>query len=83
MDQNLSVSGNSGKASYYIAGRYYGQPGLFRYNSDDYQMYNLTAKGSVDILPWLNVYNTTQFSNRDYHNPIKRGRRRRYLAQPG
>ena len=73
MDQNLSISGNSGKASYYIAGRYYGQSGLFRYNSDDYKMYNLTAKGSVDVLPWLNVYNTTQFSNRGYHNPLNVG----------
>ncbi|MFT3933951.1 MAG: SusC/RagA family TonB-linked outer membrane protein [Chitinophagaceae bacterium] len=73
MDQNLSVSGNSGKASYYIAGRYYGQSGLFRYNSDDYKMYNLTAKGSVDVLPWLNVYNTTQYSNRGYHNPLNVG----------
>ena len=73
MDQNLSVAGNSGKASYYIAGRYYGQPGIFRYNSDDYKMYNLTAKGSVDITPWLNVYNTTQFSNRGYHNPLNVG----------
>ncbi|MEP6748982.1 MAG: SusC/RagA family TonB-linked outer membrane protein [Bacteroidota bacterium] len=73
MDQNLSVSGNSGKASYYISGRYYGQAGLFRYNSDDYKMYNITAKGSVDVLPWLNIYNTTQYSNRGYHNPLNVG----------
>ena len=73
MDQNLSISGNSGKASYYISGRYYGQSGVFRYNSDDYHMYNLTAKGSLDVLSWLQVYNTTQFTNRGYHNPLNVG----------
>ena len=73
VDQNLSISGSSGKASYYVAGRYYGQDGLFRYNSDDYHMYNLTAKGNVEVLPWLQIYNTTQFTSRDYHNPVNVG----------
>ncbi len=73
MDQNLSISGSSGKASYYVAGRYYGQSGVFRYNSDDYKMYNLTAKGSIDLLPWLQIYNTTQYTNRQYHNPLNVG----------
>jgi len=39
IDQNLSVSGSGAKASYYVTGRYYGQDGLFRYNTDDYKMY--------------------------------------------
>lgn len=73
VDQNLSVSGSSGKASFYVAGRYYGQNGMFRYNSDDYHMYTVTAKGIVDILPWLQVYNTTQYSSRSYHNPVNVG----------
>jgi TonB-linked SusC/RagA family outer membrane protein len=73
IDQNLSVSGSSGKASYYVTGRYYGQDGLFRYNSDDYKMYNLMAKGSIELLPWLQIDNTTQFSSRTYHNPLNVG----------
>lgn len=73
IDQNLSISGSSGKASYYVTGRYYGQDGLFRYNSDDYHMYNLSAKGNIELLPWLEAYNTTQFSSRDYHNPVNVG----------
>lgn len=72
-DQNLTVSGSSGKASYYITGRYYGQDGLFRFNSDDYKMYNLRAKGSIQLFPFLQVYNNTEFSSRDYHNPINVG----------
>ncbi|HWK06953.1 MAG TPA: SusC/RagA family TonB-linked outer membrane protein [Puia sp.] len=70
IDQNLSISGGSGKASYYITGRYYGQDGLFRYNSDNYHMYNFMAKGSLELLPWLQIDNTTQFSSRGYHNPL-------------
>ncbi|RFS19654.1 TonB-dependent receptor [Chitinophaga silvatica] len=72
-DQNLSISGSSGKASYYVTGRYYGQGGLFRYNSDDYRMYNLRAKGSIQLFPFLQVYNNTDISNRDYHNPLNVG----------
>ncbi|MBC9931295.1 SusC/RagA family TonB-linked outer membrane protein [Chitinophaga qingshengii] len=72
-EHNLSVSGSSGKASYYITVRYYGQDGLFRFNSDDYKMYNLRAKGSIQLFPFLNVYNSTEFSSRDYHNPLNVG----------
>lgn len=72
-DQNLSVSGSSDKASYYITGRYFGQDGIFRYNSDDFKMYNFRAKGSINLLPWLQINNNTDFSYRTYHNPLNVG----------
>lgn len=73
IDQNLSVSGSNSKTTYYVTGRFYGQDGLFRYNSDDYSMYNVMAKGTLQVTPWLQVYNNTQFSSRKYHNPINVG----------
>lgn len=73
MDHNISFSGGSEKASYMVTGRYYGQGGLFRYNSDDYKMYNLRAKGNIQLLPWLRVENNTDFSNMLYHNPLNVG----------
>ncbi|MDE1190726.1 MAG: SusC/RagA family TonB-linked outer membrane protein [Arachidicoccus sp.] len=73
MSQNLSVSGSTDKASYYVSGRYYNQKGLFRYNSDNYNMYNLTAKGSVQATPWLLITNSTWFDSRFYHNPLNVG----------
>lgn len=73
IDQNLSVSGSSGKASYSVSGRYYGQDGLFRYNSDDYKMYNMRAKGNIQLTDWLQVYNNTEYSSRQYHNPLNVG----------
>jgi TonB-linked SusC/RagA family outer membrane protein len=73
VDQNISISGSSDKASFYITGRYYNQTGLFRYNSDNYRMYNFRAKGSVQVFPWLEVNNNISYSNMTYHNPLNVG----------
>lgn len=72
-EHNLAVSGNSGKADFLITGRYYSQDGLFRYNSDDYNIYNLRAKGSLQVYPWLSLYNNADYSNMKYHNPLNVG----------
>lgn len=72
-EHNLSISGNSGKADFLITGRYYSQDGLFRYNSDDYKIYNLRAKGSLQVYPWLSLYNNADYSNMKYHNPLNVG----------
>lgn len=72
-DHNLSISGSGGKLSYYITGRFYDQKGLFRYNSDDYNMYNLRAKGSIQAFDWLRIDNNMEFSTMSYHNPINVG----------
>ena len=72
-EHNISISGSSDKASYLISGRYFGQDGLFRYNSDDYSVLNFTAKGSIQVNPWLKFTNFSQFSNMKYHNPLNVG----------
>lgn len=72
-DHNLSVTGSNGKLDYYITGRYYGEDGLFRYNSDDYSIYNLRAKGSIQVFDWLKVDNNTEYSLLNYHNPLNVG----------
>ncbi|WP_293588932.1 SusC/RagA family TonB-linked outer membrane protein [Prevotella sp.] len=72
-NHNLSVSGNSGKLNYYISGRYYGYDGLFRYNTDKYDMLNFRAKGSIKVFDWLTVNNNMEFSNMKYHNPMNVG----------
>ncbi|WP_276502507.1 SusC/RagA family TonB-linked outer membrane protein [Terrimonas pollutisoli] len=73
MDHNLSISGSNEKASYMVTARYYGQNGLFRYNTDDYKMYNIRAKGSIQALPWLRIENNMDYSNMLYHNPLNVG----------
>ncbi|GAB3495842.1 TonB-dependent receptor [Spirosoma knui] len=72
-EQNLSISGSTDKASYLVTGRYYGQNGLFRYNSDDYRVFNFMGKGSIQAFPWLKINNMTQYSDMFYHNPSNVG----------
>ncbi|MEI6277406.1 MAG: TonB-dependent receptor [Prolixibacteraceae bacterium] len=72
-DNNLSVTGSTDKVSYLISGRYMAQDGLFRYNSDDYNMKNFRAKGSIKLFPWLTVDNNSEYSSMFYHNPMNVG----------
>lgn len=73
IDQNLSVSGSNDRISYYISGRYNDQEGLFRYNSDDYSVYNFRAKGEVKITDWFTLDNNTEYSQQKYHQPLNVG----------
>ncbi|WP_246859538.1 TonB-dependent receptor [Spirosoma sp. KCTC 42546] len=72
-EHNLSFSGSSGKADFYVTGRYYSQDGIFKYNSDDYRILSLRAKGSVQVFPWLKIGNNADFSSMKYHNPLNVG----------
>lgn len=72
-EHNISVSGGADKAGYLLTGRYYNQDGLFRYNSDDYHMYNFRAKGYIQLYPWLRINNNTDFASMTYHNPLNVG----------
>lgn len=72
-EHNLSISGSGDKTTFLLTGRYFAQDGLYRYNSDDYQMLNFRAKGSVQVYPWLRIDNNTDLSNMKYHNPLNVG----------
>ena len=73
VEHNLAVSGNSGKTSFYVTGRSFTQDGIFRYNSDDYKIYNLRGKGAIQVYPWLRIENNLDFSSMKYHNPLNVG----------
>ncbi|WP_109672989.1 SusC/RagA family TonB-linked outer membrane protein [Dyadobacter jejuensis] len=72
-EHNLSVSGGNEKADFLITGRYFGQDGLFKYNTDKYNLMSLRAKGSVQLYKWLTVSNNADFSSMKYHNPLNVG----------
>jgi TonB-linked SusC/RagA family outer membrane protein len=72
-DHNVTVTGGNNMASYYLTGRYNGEDGLYRYNTDKYSMYNLRAKGAVQLTEWLQVDNNTEYSVMGYHQPINTG----------
>lgn len=69
-EHNLSIAGGSASTSFYLSARHYFQEGLFRYNSDDYKTANVRAKGSAQVLPWMQVTNNFEYSNVLYHYPI-------------
>jgi TonB-linked SusC/RagA family outer membrane protein len=73
VDQNISISGSGDKASYYLSGRYNNQEGLFRFNSDDYSIYNFRAKGEIRLTGWLKIENNTEYSLQKYHQPLNVG----------
>lgn len=72
-NHNLSISGGGEKAQFRISGRYNGQDGMFRYNSDDYEMYNTRAKGNINITDWLSIENNLEYSQMKYHQPLNVG----------
>ena len=72
-EQNISISGSSKTTSYLLTGRFMGQDGLFRYNTDKYEMMNFRGKGSIQVFPWLRIDNNTEYSSMKYHNPLNVG----------
>ena len=70
MEHSLSVSVGSDKVSYLISGRYYHQDGIFRYNTDNFNRYNLRVKGSVKVNNWLTLNSNSDFSNYNYKYPL-------------
>ena len=73
MENNLAITGSGERTTYLISGRYMNQNGLFRYNTDDYNMKNIRAKGSIQVFPWLEVTNNADYSDMFYHNPMNVG----------
>ncbi len=67
---NLSVSGNSGKVSYLVSGRYYGQDGIYKIGNENFGSYNLRSKISIKATKHLTIDNNTAYSRKNYTQPI-------------
>lgn len=66
-EHNLSVSGGGDYADYYVSGRYYDSEGVFKVGNEDFKRYNLRAKGTLNIRPWLRLTNNMSVSiNKNY-----------------
>ena len=65
-----SVQGGREGVSYYISGRYYNQDGIYKVGEETYKKYNLRAKGSIRIRPWLTLDNNTSLMSSKYHQPM-------------
>src|SRR5699024_1069323 len=64
LSHDLSISGNSGKLSYVVSGRYQKEEGIFKKSPDTYRNYNLRAKASLQVFPWLEIKNNFSYNHR-------------------
>lgn len=69
-ENTISFSGGSDRVDYLISGRYYTQDGIFRHNSDEYNRYNLRAKGNIKVTDWFSIGNNTEYSRFTYDYPM-------------
>jgi TonB-linked SusC/RagA family outer membrane protein len=73
MEQNIAISGSSETTSFLLTGRLLTEPGIFRYNTDNYNMHNIRGKGSIQVFPWLRFDNNSEYSDMNYYNPLNVG----------
>lgn len=69
-EHNLSVSGGSEKAKYYVSGRYFNQGGIYTAGNEDFTQYNFRAKGSLQLSKQILIENNTDFIRRSIHQPM-------------
>lgn len=69
-EQSLSVSGGTDKVNYYVSGRYYFQDGIFNFNPDKYNKYNIRAKGDIKLTPWMTFQNNFDLTTFTYKFPM-------------
>jgi TonB-linked SusC/RagA family outer membrane protein len=68
-EHNLSISGGGDQADYYISGRYYNQDGIYKVGNDSYKKYDVRAKGTLKVRPWLRLTNNMSVSVIDAYEP--------------
>ncbi len=66
---NLTVSGGGDKLDYYLSGGYNQQQGVFRYDPDVYNRYNLRAKLNLQVNKWLRLYTNSAYNRTNYNAP--------------
>lgn len=69
MEHSLSFTGGTDKIDFYVSGRAYQKNGIMKVNQDKYKGYNLRAKVSGEVAPWLRINNNTQFNYNNYSFP--------------
>jgi len=69
-EHNVSVSGGSEKASFFVSGRYWGQDGIYDGVKENYSQYNFRAKGSIKINKWFTFEDNSDVIRRVYRQPM-------------
>jgi len=69
-EHNLSVTGGSDKANYYVSGRYFNQDGIYNAGNENFRQYNFRAKGEIKIRPNLSISNNMDFVRNNVNQPM-------------
>ena len=69
-NHNLSFSGGSKKAQYYVSGGYYNEDGILRYADMDYTRYTVNANITSELTKWLKLKFNTKFMHSDNRTPF-------------
>ncbi len=64
---NLSFAGGSDRFSYYFSGGYLFQDGIYEYDSDQYERFNIRTKFDFQLTDWFKLRNNTFFNNGIYN----------------
>ncbi len=65
---NITASGGSDIASYYVSGRFFQQDGQYHADAEKFNQYNILAKGTINIKPWLHLTETADLLIRKSHD---------------
>ncbi|MDO5977443.1 SusC/RagA family TonB-linked outer membrane protein [Flavivirga spongiicola] len=63
---NVSISQRLDKGSYYFSVEAQKNSGIYKYNNDVQERYNIRLKSDYDITDWLNIKNSTWVYNNEY-----------------
>lgn len=66
---NLSVSGGTDVANYYLSGRFFEQKDIYNAGDGKFKQYNVRAKGSLKLFKWMRIENSTDFVRRTNRQP--------------
>lgn len=66
---NVSVNASSGRVKYMLTGQYYGNDGIYKVGTEQYNKFNLRSKGSVKVNDYLTLDNNTSYYSMLYRQP--------------
>lgn len=69
MEHNISVSGGTDKATYYVSGNYMAQDGFMRHGTDTYGRYALSGKINMQVSKDIEIGYSTRFVRTKYTRP--------------
>lgn len=72
-NHNLSVTGGSKKAQYYVSGGLYSEDGILRYADMGFQRFNFNANMNSELTQWLKLKVNTKFMYSEDDTPFGTG----------